>query len=103
MNNIFDKIPEKLDQELFESLVENDGVKIERIVSKGHCSEPGFWYDQQQSEWIMLVQGGAEIEFEDELITLSKGDHLLIDAHRKHRVKSTTVEPEAIWLAVHWQ
>jgi cupin 2 domain-containing protein len=103
MNNIFKNIPEGLDEEFFESLLENDQFKIERIVSRGHSSEKDFWYDQEQNEWVLLVQGEAEIEFENETVQLNKGDHLQIDAHKKHRVKSTSVSPPAIWLAVHWK
>ena len=38
MENLFDAIPDSLDQEFFEELIRSDSVRIERIVSKGHTS-----------------------------------------------------------------
>ena len=98
--NFFDNIPPDMPQELFETVLEAGKVKIERIVSKGHVSEPGFWYDQEMSEWIMLLQGEAEVEFSDKKVRLHKGDCLFIEKHRKHRVSFTSAQPDAIWLAV---
>ena len=28
------------------------GLRIERIVSEGHVSPEGFWYDQDEPEWV---------------------------------------------------
>ena len=78
------------------------GVRIERIVSTGQCSDKDFWYDQQQAEWVMVLEGDAVIEFEDnEQVKLSKGDYVFIEAHRKHRVASTKAGDMTVWLAVH--
>jgi cupin 2 domain-containing protein len=103
MKNLFDNIPDNLKDEFFETLVDAKDIKIERIVSEGHCSDKDFWYDQQQNEWIVLLQGEAELEFEEEIVKLQKGDSLLIEAHKKHRVIYTSTAPKAIWLAVHWK
>ncbi len=98
--NLFDEIPEKLPDERGTVLAENKTVRIERIVSDGHQSPENFWYDQPQNEWVLLVSGSAELEFENGVVPLKTGDHLLIPAHRKHRVKSTSVKEKTIWLAV---
>jgi cupin 2 domain-containing protein len=74
---------------------------LERIVSDGHCSPPGFWYDQEDSEWFILLSGKAEIEFANgEINKLQPGDNQLIPAHQRHRVKSTDSEQKSIWLAL---
>jgi cupin 2 domain-containing protein len=77
-------------------------LRIERIVSRGHSSPEGFWYEQEEDEWVALLQGEARLQFRDpeELVELQPGDHLLIPAHRPHRVAWTTPEAETIWLAV---
>ena len=98
--NLFDEIPAELPDELFEVLAESEGVRVERIVSDGHASPEGFWYDQEQSEWVMLVSGSAVLEFEDGKTELTPGDHLLIPARRRHRVASTSAIETTIWLAV---
>lgn len=98
--NLFKAIPAALPQEIAECLLFADGVRIERIVSKGHCSEPGFWYDQAQSEWVLLVKGEARLAFEAETLSLRPGDYVNIPAHVKHRVAWTTDEEETVWLAV---
>ena len=101
--NIFAAIPTQLNEELFEQLLSNDKVLIERIVSKGHQSPESGWYDQDKNEWVILLEGGAIVSFQDgEDVSLSKGDYLHIPAHQKHRVKWTEPDQKTIWLAIHY-
>lgn len=103
MKNIFDAIPEKLESEIFESLVESRNVQIERIISKGQASPDNGWYDQDKNEWVLVVKGEAVLAFaEGPTVTLKPGDYINIAAHRKHKVKWTAPEAETIWLAVHY-
>jgi len=102
-NNIFAAMPQRLDQELVEILVENKDVCIERIVSKGHTSPASGWYDQSKNEWVIVLKGEAIISFEDESeLRLSAGSYVDIAAHKKHRVSWTDPDVETIWLAVHY-
>ena len=104
MNNIFGEIPAVLHSEVFDSLVEANSVKIERIVSRGHVSPESGWYDQGQDEWVMVLRGQAVIAFEDKpTITLREGDYINIKAHEKHRVQWTDPDQETLWLAVHYE
>jgi cupin 2 domain-containing protein len=104
--NIFD-LPTDLpqDEEQLDVLLE-DGeqkIRIERIVSTGQASPAGFWYDQTQNEWVLLLQGQAELAWEDgRVIPLKKGDWVFIPAHKRHRIIWTSDEPPCIWLAVHY-
>lgn len=103
-NNIFQSIPEKQDEEFFEILAENKNVKIERIVSRGHSSPADGWYDQEQNEWVILLQGEAIITYSDNSqIRMQAGDHVRIPAHTRHRVSWTRPDTETVWLAVHYQ
>ena len=103
MTNIFKQLPENLDNEVFEQIIQSDQIKIERIISKGHTSAEGFWYDQKQNEWVMILQGEAILSFESkDDIHMKTGDYLNIPAHQKHRVKWTSSNTETIWLAVHY-
>ena len=103
----FLKIPENLclEEEYFEALLKGRGsnFRIERIISHGHTTPPGEWYDQTSSEWVLLLQGEATLEFEDpgEEVKIGAGDWLFIAPHRRHRVISTTSNPPCIWLAIH--
>lgn len=102
LTNIFKNIPATLPDELFESLLELPGVRVERIVSLGHSSPSDFWYDQSQYEWVVLLSGAAVVQFENETpISLGPGDILDIAPHRRHRVVSTSSNTPAIWLAIH--
>lgn len=103
LSNIFRDIPNDLPQELTQDLLRTRQATIERIVSRGHCSAKGFWYDQDRDEWVLLLSGKARIEFKDEpeLTQLEPGDHLLIPAHVRHRVAWTEPFTDTIWLAVH--
>lgn len=103
MNNIFDPIPENLSAEVFESLVESDGIKIERIVSKGHKSPQTGWHVQDYNEWVIVLKGEAILSFADEsFITLKAGDYINIPGRKKHKVTWTAPGIETIWLAVHY-
>lgn len=98
--NLFDieKIPNS--EELVTVLTESKNVRIERIVSSGQTSSEGFWYDQNENEFVALLQGEAVISYEDGSIILKAGDTVLIPAHKKHRVDFTSVEPPCVWLCV---
>ena len=99
--NLYD-LPDPLpDTEEFSDLIPDRGVKIERIVSRGQTSPAGEWCDQSRDEWVVLIQGEAVLEYDDgETQTLVAGDHVLIPAHRRHRVNYTSRTPPCIWIAV---
>lgn len=86
-------------------LLNQDGVRIERIVSTGQSSPPGFWYDQDEAEWVLLLSGAAGLRFEDDDATreLRPGDHAFIAAHRRHRVEWTATGESTVWLAVFFE
>ncbi|MCW8919519.1 MAG: cupin domain-containing protein [Gammaproteobacteria bacterium] len=100
--NLFNLTPQRLPQELCETLLQRQGVRLERIVSHAHTTPPGEWYDQAWDEWVVLLSGSATLKFESgELMPLTPGDHLLIPAHCRHRVESTDKRQQSVWLALH--
>ncbi len=102
MSNLFADLPDDLSEELVETIANSKHVRIERIVSTGHSSPEGFWYDQDEHEWVVVLKGEARLVFEDvsEPVHLKVGDHINIPAHQKHRVEWTTPDEPTIWLAV---
>ncbi|MHB8973002.1 MAG: cupin domain-containing protein [Pirellulaceae bacterium] len=102
--NFFADISANLPDELFQTILNRPNVRIERIVSQGHASPEGFWYDQEQHEWVIVLQGAARLRLEGEERTLEMkpGDFVDIPAHRRHRVEWTTCAEPTIWLAVHY-
>jgi len=103
--NLFADIPERLAEEQITPLLTAPNIRIERIVSRGHASPPGSWYDQPQAEWVIVLSGSAEIVFEGEAspYRLARGDHLHIPARVRHRVAWTDQSEPTIWLAVHYR
>jgi len=101
-NSLFRDIPAGLGSEFVERIAGRKGVRIERIVSRGQCSAEGFWYDQAETEWVLLVKGAARIRFEadDSVLEMKAGDHITIAPRARHRVEWTTPDEETIWLAV---
>lgn len=102
--NILSNIPSSLPDELIETILTAPQVKIERIVSRGHCSPEGFWYDQETNEWVMVLQGRACLLFEGEQEEriMNPGDYINIPAHVRHRVQWTARQEDTVWLAVHY-
>ena len=104
INNLQDRIPADLPEELIEVLARSEAVRIERIVSRGHITPPGEWYDQDRDEFVLLVRGAAQLLFEGESdpVRLDAGDYLNIPAHTRHRVHWTDPDRDTIWLAIHY-
>ena len=90
-------------EELVEALYERPGVRIERIVSSGHATPDGHWFDQDSDEWVLVVAGGARLRIDGEAQDreLGEGDYLFLPAHCRHRVAWTRSEPPTVWLAIH--
>jgi cupin 2 domain-containing protein len=90
---------------LVEVLLRQGETRIERIVSRGHCSAQGFWYDQAEHEWVLLVTGAARLRFAESSTTvaLAPGDHVHIAPHVRHRVDWTAPYQDTIWLAVFYR
>ena len=100
--DLFHAIPPSLPTEISDCLMQSGNVRIERIVSKGQHSEPSFWYDQSEHEWVLLLKGAATLRFEqgNKTIHLTPGSYVDIAAHEKHRVEWTAEDEETVWLAV---
>ena len=101
--NLFADIPAPAAEECFQTLFAGSHCCIQRIVSHGHASPPGFWYDQAWDEWVLVLQGQACLQFDKAPgeIDLGPGDALLIPAHRRHRVAWSDPAVDTLWLAVH--
>ena len=108
--NLYQDISSTIPEEITDVIVRGNSVRIERIVSTGQSSPDGFWYDQDESEWVLLLRGQAVLVFEGDdsseselRMILNPGDCVNIVAHRRHRVEWTSSEPPTIWLAVFYR
>ncbi len=102
-SNIFENIKVDKEDEQFFDLLKKDNLRIEKIVSNGQVSPKNFWYEQEENEFVLLLEGFAILEFEDKEIELNKGDYINIPAFLKHRVKYTSKKQTSIWLAVFYK
>ena len=102
--NLFADLPTDQAAEAFEPILTRPGMKMERIVSRGHATPPGEWYDQKSDEWVMLLAGSAGllIEGEQSVRNLNPGDYLMLPAHCRHRVEWTAQGQDTVWLAIHF-
>ena len=102
MKNLLNNVPADLPEELVERLLDTSSVRIERIVSRGHTSPQGFWYDQDEHEWVVVLRGAAtlQIEGDNQPTRMRAGDYVNIPAHTRHRVEWTTPDEPTIWMAV---
>ena len=91
--------------EQFTGLVHGCKFRCERIVSHGHSTPPGEWFDQSDDEWVVLLSGSATLQIEGETTAreLHPGDWVLLPAHLRHRVEQTDGAQPTVWLAIHFQ
>ena len=101
--NLLDDLPRDRSTEQLETILAAPAVRVERIVSRGHASPPGFWYDQAEHEWVTVLAGAARLRFEDGgTAEMRAGDYVNIPAHRRHRVEWTHPDEPTVWLAIHY-
>ena len=102
--NLLRDLPAAPAGEITERLAGSAAVRIERIVSHGETSPDGFWYDQDESEFVAVLSGAARLDFADgETLALAPGDWLDIAPHRRHRVAWTDPDRPTVWLAVFYR
>jgi len=103
VSNLLDSLPIQTTEEVFTELLSRPGVRIERIVSNGHSTPFDAPYDQDHDELVLLLRGSASLWIDcDGERDLRPGDHVLIPAHRIHRVTRTAENEPTIWLAIHF-
>jgi cupin 2 domain-containing protein len=104
MENMFANLPESLAEEEVLEVLRTPAVRIERIVSTGQASPPGFWYDQAQPEWVLVLAGAAELRIEGEptVRRMGPGSFVNLPAHVRPRVEWTSADPSTVWLAIHY-
>jgi cupin 2 domain-containing protein len=104
LTNLLGEIPDDFTEEIVQTLLSTRSFRIERIVSLGHTSPEGFWYDQETHEWVLLLSGAARLLLEgDGPLDLRPGDFVNIPAHGRHRVEWTDPARPTIWLAIHYE
>jgi len=101
--NLLERLSGHQAEEQIDRLIDGANLRIERIVSTGQASPPGFWYDQPDDEFVVLLAGAARLRFEagDISLDLKPGDWAEIPAHARHRVEWTQADPPTVWLAIH--
>jgi cupin 2 domain-containing protein len=99
--NLFASLPARAAQEHFQTLLQRGDVRIERIVSQGHTAPAEGWFDQDEHEWVLVLEGAGRLLFEDgRELELRRGDYVDIPAHVRHRVTWTDPQRPTVWLAV---
>jgi cupin 2 domain-containing protein len=102
VSNLFSDLPRRLAAERTDVLVETPDLRLERIISTGHVTPAGEWYDQDRDEWVVVLRGRARLRIEGEAgdRVLGPGDHVLLRAQVRHRVEWTDPGEPTVWLAL---
>jgi cupin 2 domain-containing protein len=92
-------------EERIDMLITGQRLNVERIVSMGHASPEGFWYDDSRAEWVVLLSGAATLEFEENATRhdMRPGDYVLLEPHCRHRVAWTDADEQTVWLAIYFE
>jgi len=103
--NLIESVPAKVSKEIFDTLVETPGFRLERIVSEGQFTPKGEWLSQTTDEWVLVLAGAAHLAFEgqDDFLPVRAGDALRIPAGLRHRVEWTDTRQKTVWLALHFE
>lgn len=101
MPNLFRDLPDASAAEVFTSLLERPGYRIERIVSQGQTTPAEAPWRQAHEEWVVLLKGAARIALEGREVVLEPGDTLFIPADTEHWVTYTDPAVATVWLAIH--
>ena len=99
LENIFDNTNKRLAKELVETLASSSHMRVEKITTPA-SSTPSQVYDQNEGEFVMLVDGYAELELQKKTVTMGKGDYINIPPHSKHRILRND---KTIWLCVFYK
>jgi cupin 2 domain-containing protein len=102
--NLFSIDTKRSPEEQIDTLISGRALHVERIVSMGHASPEGFWYDDSRAEWVVLLSGAATLEFEvgPRHLDMRPGDYVLIESHCRHRVAWTHADEPSVWLAIYF-
>jgi len=101
MPNLLSNLPDAANGEVITAVLQQPGIRIERIVSQGQVTPIDNPYDQGEDEWVLLLRGQAEVWLEGSgTHRLEAGDHLFIPAHCRHRVTWTLPDAPTVWLAI---
>jgi cupin 2 domain-containing protein len=102
--NLLRDLPAASAGEIVERLAGGRTARVERIVSHGQANPGGFWYDQDEAEFVVVLAGAARLGFDGgETVALGPGDWLDIAPHRRHRVEWTDPSAPTVWLAVFYR
>jgi cupin 2 domain-containing protein len=101
VGNLFSGIPAPGGNEWLQVLLQTSGCQVERIVSRGHTTPPGQWYDQETDEWVVLLSGAARLRLEEKELEMKPGDWVFLPARLRHRVEWTDPQVDSVWLAIH--
>ena len=96
-------MPDNASQEIITELISSANVHMERIVSFGQVSPDGFWYESDENEWVLVLEGSSQLRFDDKLVDLAPGDYLNIPSGMRHRVEKTAENAKTVWLAVFYK
>lgn len=94
--NLYEFVAQETERETI--LYEDETIRIVTINSSHHTTPIDAPYDQEEDEWVSILEGEAELKVENTIIPLHKGDHYMIKAHQKHWVTYTS--NRCIWLCV---
>ena len=95
--NIYDyKIPTTGEE--FTTLFENKKIKIVQIVSSDKLEL--VEYCQEEDEFVILLEGSAQLDIEGKNVILNRGDTLYIPSKTKHKVLAT--QKGTLWIAIHF-
>lgn len=102
MTNLFDTTTATPEAERTEILLAAAGLRLERILSLGQASPPGFWYEQAEAEWVAVLSGRARLTIAGEPADreLGPGDAVFLPAGCRHRVAWTDPAGPTVWIAL---
>jgi|SRR3990172_9807156 len=101
IENIFADAPKNIDGEFVKRVSLSKDITVEGIISS-ESNVRSEIYDQNEWEFVVLLEGYAKLEFEDgNQVEMRKGDYIHIPPHSKHRILKT--DKDTKWLCMFYK
>lgn len=83
-----------------EAILNNNVIKLERIVARGQASKAGLFCPQTDNDFLIQLKGDLQLEYQGQkkLVNLVPGEYKITTPNENNRIQSTSKGVDSVWL-----